>query len=71
VDSSVLPSTIELQARMYMLIATIMHAGIDSSGGREYAEGEKRREMTWSGIVVVHQVARSTKGFAFHHLVLA
>jgi hypothetical protein len=43
VDSSVLPSTIELQARMYMLIATIMHAGIDSSGGREYAEDERRR----------------------------
>jgi hypothetical protein len=29
------------------------------------------REMTWSGIVVVHQVARSTKGFLLHHLVLA
>jgi hypothetical protein len=43
VDASVLPSTIELQARMYMLIATIMHASIDSSGGREYAEREKRR----------------------------
>jgi hypothetical protein len=41
-DSSVLPSTIELQARMYMLItAAVIHASIDDSGGCMYAEREK------------------------------